>query len=69
MPPKYTNSLYLLDHLSEEEDEYDDTWSDRTTPTTPQMPAPSGWSDVTLTESVTGRSSYASWEEDEGVSV
>ena len=67
MAPRYTNSPYLLDQLSEEEDEFYDTWSDRTTPTS-QVPVPRGWSDVTLTESVTGRSSYTSWEEDEGVS-
>lgn len=66
--PKATSSLYLFDQLSEDDDdETEDTWSNRTTPTS-QMPVPCGWSDVTLTGSITGRSSYASWEEDEGVS-
>ena len=66
--PKVTNSLYLLDHLSEEDDgDFEGTWSDTTTPTS-QHPVPHGWSDVTLTGSVMDRSSYASWEENEGVS-
>ncbi len=66
--PKVTNSLYLLDHLSEEDgDDFEGTWSDTTTPTS-QHPVPRGWSDVTLTGSVMDRSSYTSWEENEGVS-
>ena len=41
------------------------SWSDGDTPT--PMFATHGWSDTTLTSSLTGRSSFGSWEEDEGV--
>ncbi|XP_019853032.1 PREDICTED: protein FAM149B1-like [Amphimedon queenslandica] len=54
-----STGLYLSDQLSSEGDE--DTWSGSDTPT-PQV-APNQWSDATLT----GRSSFCSWGEDEGV--
>lgn len=41
------------------------SWSDGDTPT--PMFATHGWSDTTLTSSLTGRSSFGSWEEDEGI--
>ena len=56
--------LYLSEQLSEEED--NDSWSDGATPI-PDM-THKRWSDTTLTESLTGRSSFCSWGEDEGVS-
>ena len=56
-----STGLYLSDQLSSEGD--DDTWSGSDTPT-PQV-APNQWSDATLT----GRSSFCSWGEDEGVSL
>ena len=51
-----------MDQLSDNDEH---SWSDGDTPT--PMFATHGWSDTTLTSSLTGRSSFGSWEEDEGV--